>query len=270
MRSRFRCCAVALSALALHACGDPEEAPRVALPVVVDSSGLGQVTTNLGYDVELTEARVVIENIAFTSAGEAHTAALLPQITNLLIPAAHAHPGHFQGGDVTGELRGRFVVSWAPRGDGTLGAATLVVGTYQSAQFTFVAATAQDGIATDDLLFGHTAVLRGRATKGENAVEFLAVIDSPEGRQLVGAPFEFQVRKTSQESLGIRLVIEDPLEGDTLFDGLDFATLDADRNGRVTMAASSTDGQVEDAYNLLRRTFQTHDHFDVSASTPAE
>lgn len=270
MTIRFEAFVLALSALALHACGDPEEAPRVALPVVVDPSGLGQVTTNLGYEVDLTEARVVVEKIAFTIAGEAHTAALWPQISSLLIPAAHAHPGHFQGGDVTGELRGRFVLDWAPGGDVELGTATLVVGTYQSAQFTFVSATAADGIVNNDVLFGHTAVLRGRATQGEDTVEFLALIDSPAGRQLVGAPFEFQVRKTSRESLGIRLVVEDPLEGDTLFDGLDFAALDADGNGHVAITASSTDEQLVDAYNLLRRTLQTHDHFDVSASTSAE
>lgn len=61
-------------AVGLHGCGGPVEAPRVELPVVVDASGITTVETNLGDEVEVTEARLVVEDIAFTIAGEAHTA----------------------------------------------------------------------------------------------------------------------------------------------------------------------------------------------------
>jgi hypothetical protein len=248
-----------LLAAGLCACGEPEEAPRVELPVFVDPSGTGAVTTDLGYTIELTEARTVIEDLTFAIAGEAHEASLWRRLSRLVIPAAYAHPGHFQGGDVTGELRGRFVLSWLPGGE-EVGRATLLAGTYTSANFTFGRGGAGDGAAA---LSGHTAVLGGSAKKGGGTVRFTATLDAPEGRELIGAPFELQVRQGSKERLGFRLVLKDPLEGDTLFDGLDFAALDADGDGELAIEASSAAEAVVEAYNLLRRRFMTHDHFDV-------
>jgi hypothetical protein len=245
-------------AVVLSACGEPEEAPRVDLPVFVDSSGIAAVTTDLGYSVELTAACAAIEDITFTIAGEAHEASLWRRLSRLVIPAAHAHPGHYQGGDVTGELRGRFVLGWLPEGSTDLGRATLLAGTYKSANFTFTRGAAKDGE-----LSGHTAVLRGRAKKGGKTVKLTAILDAPEGRELIGAPFELEVREGSRERLGIRLVMTDPLEGDSLFDGIDFAALDADGDGELALEPSSKEKAVLDAYNLLRRRFMTHDHFDI-------
>ena len=239
------------------------------LPVVVDPSGIGTIANDLGYEVTLREARVMVENLAFTIAGEAHTASLWKRVSDFLVPSAYAHPGHFQGGDVTGELRGRFELNWLGGGASELGNATLLVGTYESANFTFIHATEDDGLAADDPLLGHTAVLRGTATK-DAAINFTVVIDSPEGRELIGAPFEFEVKETSTEQLGIRLGTEDPLEGDTLFDGIDFSALDEDGDGLLAIGPEATSPTVVEAYNLLRRTFQTHDHFDIRAAQPIE
>ena len=55
----------------------------------------------------------------------------------------------------------------------------------------------------------------------------------------------------------------DPLEMDTLFDGVDFAALDRDGDGRIQIAPDSSDEETVAAYNAIRRTFQTHDHFVV-------
>lgn len=259
-----------LSALALHACGDPEEAPSVELPVVIDPSGIETVTNDLGYEVTLTDARVMVENLVFTIAGEAHMASLWKRVSDFLVPSAHAHPGHFQGGEVTGELRGRFELNWLHGDTRDLDMATLLVGTYQSANFAFIRATEDDGLATDDPLLGHTAVLRGTATKNAATIDFTVVIDSPEGRELVGAPFEFEVKKTTTEQLGVRLLTEDPLEGDTLFDGIDFSALDQDGDGLLTIGPEAPDSSIADAYDLFRRTFQTHDHFDIRPSQPTD
>ncbi len=249
----------------VQACAEPEEAPRVRRPVWVDPSGVTAVNTDLGYRVELTTARVMVSDLAFTIAGEAHSASILRQVSDLIVPRAYAHPGHFQGGDVTGELRGRFELDWLD-GSTTLGTATLLVGSYQSANFTFVRATEADGVAAADPLMGHTALLSGTATKDAATVEFSVIIDSPEGRQLIGAPFDFELKEASTERLGVRLLTEDPQEGDTLFDGVDFAALDVDGDGQVSIDPASTEAPVVAAYNLLRRTFQTHDHFDVRPS----
>ena len=257
-----------LSLFALHACGSPEEAPRVEMAVAADSSAVATVTNDLGYEIELTEARAAVENFAFTIAGEAHTASLWQKVSDFLIPTAYAHPGHFQGGDVTGELRGRFVLNWLPQSSAELGTATLLAGVYKSANFAFVHASSDDGVASADALLGHTAVLRGRATRGTTSVEFVALIDSPDGRELIGAPFEFEVKEDSSERLGVRLATQDPLEGGTLFDGLDFAMLDSDGDGQIAIEETSGEMAIVDAYNQLRRTFQTHDHFDIKTSLP--
>lgn len=250
------------------ACGGSSEAPRVELAVVADPSGVAPVTNDLGYTIELTEARAAVENFAFTVAGEAHMASLWRRLSELVVPPAYAHPGHAQEGDVTGELRGRFILDWAPHRDAELGTATVLAGVYKSANFTFARATEGDGVASDDGLLGHTALLRGRATKAATSVEFVARIDSPEGRELIGAPFELEVDEGTRERLGVRLVTRDSVEGDTLFDALDFAALDADGDGHVVLEEGASDVAIVDAYNRLRRTFQTHDHFDIKPSPP--
>jgi hypothetical protein len=253
------------------ACSSPQEPVTVQLAVVADASAVDSVTTDLGYQVELSEARMVIDGLQFTIAGEAHATSLWKRVSDFIIPNANAHPGHYQGGEVTGELRGRYVVDWLPGEDTKLGSATLIVGGYHSANFTFETASKKDDdLDSNDDLIGHTALLRGTATRAgtnEDApISFVASIDSPAGRQLVGAPFDYEITEATNVRLGLALATKDPLEGDTLFDGLDFAALDPDGDGRVVIEAGSGDGAALDAYNNLRRTFQTHDHFAIEAS----
>jgi hypothetical protein len=250
------------------ACGKPEEASRVELPVVTDPSGVEPVTTNLGYFVELTEARAAVENFEFSVAGDVHTASLGRKLLGLVIPNAHAHPGHFQGGDITGELRGRFLLSWRPPTTGPLGTAILITGTYTNANFTFRRAGTEDGLALDDALVGHTALLRGRATRSGASVLFVARLDSPEGRKLLGAPFPLAVTPSSRERLGLRFTPKDPVEEITLFDGIDFAALDTDGDGQVALDETTKEAKVLDAYNQLRRAFQTHDYFSITPLLP--
>lgn len=253
-------------ALPLLSCGEPEEATRVSLPVTVDSSGVQPITTDLGYEVRLTTARVMIEDLQFAIAGEAHTS-LWRQLSELVLPTAYAHPGHFSGGDVTGELPGRFQLNWTDSA-APLGTATLLVGDYQSANFTFIRGTEADGLTADDPLLGHTALLQGVATKGDSQVAFTVLIDSPEGRVLTGAPFQFDLDGDSDAQLGLRLLTQDPYEDDTLMDGVDFSALDTDGDGQLQIGPDAAETATQDAYNQLRRTFQTHDHFDVQASQP--
>lgn len=263
MRAAVDSVAIVATAVALGACADAREAPRVQRSVVVDSTGLTEVETDLGFRVEVTEAALVVENIQFAIAGEAH-ASLRERLSELLIRSAHAHPGHFQAGDVTGELRGRFVLRFAPGQEAQpLGDATLVVGRYQSANFTFGHATELDAIDAEDPLLTHTAWMRGWVSRDDEQFELEAALDAPEARQLVGAPFAYQIDESGSEALGLRLLTRDPLEGDTLFDGIDFAALDGDGDGRISIEPAASEPSVVDAYNVLRRTFQTHDHFDV-------
>ena len=244
----------------LAGCGEATEPTRVELPVVIDASGIVPVDTDLGYRVELSKARIAIEDLVFTIAGEAHTASFWRQVSGFLVGTAHAHPGHYESGDITGELRGSFVLDWFGDAGAEIGLATLLPGAYKSANFTFSRGSTGD-LESDDLLVGHTAVFAGTATIGSDEVAFTIFVDSPEGRELVGAPCEVSIDESSQGQLRLRFVTIDPLEQDTVLDGIDFVALDADGDGQVQIAPDDAD--MEEAYNTFRRTFQTHDHFEV-------
>lgn len=247
-----------LLALLFTGCAEPNEATRVELPVRVDASAVTSVTTDLGYDVELNEVRVALNNLVFSIAGEAHTASLWQRLGDTVIPNAHAHPGHYQGGEVTGEMPGDFVFDWLADDQKKLGDATLLSGRYTASNFTFARGSA-DTLAADDPLIGHTAIISGVATKDADSIDFTIVVDSPEGRELVGVPFEATVNADSTGTLLLRLETVDRYEHKTLFDGVDFFAFEADADDILRIEPDTP--KVEDAYNKFRRTFQTHDHY---------
>jgi hypothetical protein len=249
-----------LLSLALAACTSAEDAKRVELPVVVDGSRLVTVTTDLGYEVELESVSIAIEDLTFSSAGEAH-AALWERVSQALIPLAHAHPGHYQAGEITGELLGALALEFAPQERTDLGVATLLVRSYRSANFTFTRAESGESIA------GHTARLTGVASSADAAYEFEILLDSPEARELIGIPFDVEVTESSPQALALQFLPLDPVESDTLFDGVDFAALDSDGDGSVSIQPDSSDAPSLEAYNALRRAFQSHDHYMVTAIT---
>jgi hypothetical protein len=87
----------------------------------------------------------------------------------------------------------------------------------------------------------------------------------PVGRELLGAPFEYEVTATDAIRLEVRLLTRDPLEGDSLFDGVDFIALDGDGDGQLAIEPEAEQQSLVEAYNKLRRALLTHDHFDVRA-----
>lgn len=233
------------------ACGTPTDAERVQLPVVLDASGIQTVTTDLGYTVSLSEVRLVARDLTFAIAGEAHEANARSFLSRALLPTAHAHPGHYQGGDVTGELPGRFLLDWLADKPQRLGNATLLVGEYHSANFTFATATKEDELGDADALRNHTAVLRGQASKQNKDVNFTLLITAPKNRKLVGAPFVARVTRDSHESLGLRFHTKDPQQGYTVFDGIEFNELDYDKDGELTLAE---EGNTENLQTLVTGT----------------
>jgi hypothetical protein len=259
---------------------EAREAPRVELPVVVDGSGLEPLTTDLGWTVALSEARVAIGDVVFTTAGELHgerRPSPAARLLGVVIRRAHAHPGHYQGGEIIGELPGAFILDFLA-GDGEeLGLATLIVGDYTAANFGLRRAGAAE-LEHGDPLVGHTAILRGTATApGEPAqvVEFSITLDSPLDREIVGVPFEFAAREDPQAILALRLLSADPFEGKQLFDGVDFAALDeadGQADGLLELVDPGTtpelDAALAAAYHRIRRAFQSHDFFEVLAREP--
>jgi len=243
------------------ACVAPQEAPRVHLPIESDPENLEPVTSSEGYEITLTEARMVLSNFQFTTAGELHAKSPFQEGWSLLVPSARAHPGHYQGGEAVGQLDGRFVVDLlqrVPLGDGEF-----IASKYEAANFTFDLVTEED-LSKKDALVGHTALVRGTATKDDLTIQFTALLDAPENRQLVGAPFPFEITKETDSTVGFQFLLVDPFEGDTFFDGVDFESIDEDEDGQVEIDSSAPEGPAQDAYVILRRTLMTHDHYEFT------
>ena len=234
---------------------DTELAPRVDVDLVVRTSE-STFTTDDDTTIELTEVRMALDTVEFTTEGEMHARAGV--LSELLVPTAFAHPGHSAGGEVVGELVGRHVVDFLD-GNSTVGIATLLSADYSGANFMFTRAVAADGLDGDDPLIGHTFVIGGTATRGETTVEFFAQVDQDADRAIIGLPLSYAVTPSSTESLGLRFDAVDPIEGDSIFEGIDIVGLDTDGDGFVEL---SDDAQPE-AWATLRRNLQVHDHYAV-------
>lgn len=241
----------------LAGCGGSEEATPVDLNVVVDGGGIGKTTNDLGYVVTFSAFQAAVTDVQFTIEGEMH-AGWLESVGDWLVTPAYAHPGHYAGGTVTGELLGDFIVDWMASNGSLLGVASMLPGTYRGGNFTFRHARADDGLADDDPLLGHTVFVAGTATRDDQTIEFTAVLDIDEGTDIVGLPMDLEVDDATQVELGLAVFPIDPFEKDTIVDGLDWASLDDDGDGIVAIAPG------QDAHNLLRRAVQVHDYYGIS------
>lgn len=244
---RPRAALSALFLLALCVCGGTSDAVLVERPIGVDSAGMGEVVNDLGWTVRADAFRVVMEDIELTSGGEPH-ASLLDPLSAAIFGRAYAHPGHTTGGEVLGELLGRFVIDFAAGDEAVLGEATLVAATYEGASFTFARAGPEDAVAEEDPLFAHTVWIEGVATKGAATLPFTIAVEQDEGRRVEGAAFSYEAREGDEGALGIALLLEDPTEGRTVFDGVDFATLPGDGHVPAEHEASI----------MLKRALQAH------------
>ncbi len=247
-----------IACLALAACGGNSEAPTVDLPVVVDGTGLEAATNDLGYTVTLTAMRTAMRDIEFTIEGETHDS---PEIVPFSAGAGSgelAHPGHLAGGEVTGELPGEFLIDWTDDG-ASIGTGTLIVGAYEGANFHFRRAVVDDGLEADDPLVGHTIAMAGSAVATGDPIEFTAVIDIDDDIPMIGAPFRLDVAEDTAVTLALATLTIDPIELDTMFDGVDFGALEAGGDGVVAIEPGS------DAHNILKRNVQIHDQYLVSS-----
>jgi len=245
--------------LTLTGCGDEaKEANKVILPVVSDGSGMSAFKTAQGYDVEIQLLKIAVQDFEFTIKGETHTG-MLEKLERIIFPKAYAHPGHLAGGEVTGELPGNFILEPTHGEDVSLGDGTLLEGEYHGMNFTFRKASAEDKSDAQDPIQGHTIHVKGISMKGDVRLNFDALIDIDENTKMVGAPFTLNLTaKDSDWVLEVKVLPMDPsTEGDTLFDGIDFESLDDDHDGNIQILPGS------DAHNILKRRFQVHDHYWV-------
>lgn len=251
-------CLICAITLATAACEEPQEAQRISLPVKIDASGMVEVTTDLGYVVRLTSAKLALGDFIFQVSGEEHVAEQRLQLLDLLIPAAIAHPGHFEGGAVTGELLGNFIAEWSTGDPNELGAATLLPGRYSSFGFSFSYAPKD---APDKEHAEHTAVLKGVATRDDRETGFTVLLDSPVGRMLRDAPVDMVITGNSVGALNFQLLTASALSDATLFDEVDFQTLSEGADAHITIQRSDEDTQA--AYNSILRAFQSLEFYRI-------
>lgn len=231
------------------------------LSVVADASELKTVTTDLGYEVEVTEAQMVVDKITFAIAGELLSQGLLKQISAWVVPNAHAHSGHYEGGDITGELSERLLIDWIPGAATELGVATLLEGSYKSANLSLGRWSKAEDPDDDEDRVGCTALLWGIARRDDEMLEFHALIAVPEDSIVTGVPFEFVVESGIPVALYLELRTFDEIEGDTLFDGIDFAELDLDDDGVARIVPGAASKPTMDAHLSLSQALQTHDNY---------
>lgn len=232
---------------ALAACTG-SDAVEVQLPVTTSAAPLPAATTDLGYRVRLDQLRVAVFDLELTIEGETHDVARVPP---------PPHPGHEAGGEVTGELRGDYVLRWNGQPQPPLGEARLLTGDYHGANLGFRAAGAGDGLVADDPLLGHTFHLRGTVERGGAPRPFDAVLDVEPDSAVIGAVFDATVEETTTATLALTFLPTDPVERDTAFDGIEFDQLPVIDNVSAIRPGST-------AHNVLRRALVTHDLYAVT------
>jgi hypothetical protein len=241
-------------------CGAGAEVAEVEMPVEVSAAGMTPALTDLGYTVTVTGMRAALADLAFTVPGDGLVTTQSQALRGPGGAPDYGHPGHVSGGEITGELPGERVIDWMADG-AALGTATLLEGDYAGVNFRFRRAHAGDGLEAGDPLLDHSVHVTGTARRDGIDVDFDAVLDIDDGYELVGAPFEHAVRAGDPARLRFELYTSESFSGSgqTLFDGIDFATLDQDGDGQVAI------GPGTEAHNKLRRTVQSHDFYAVIA-----
>lgn len=152
----------------LGGCGAPSTGgERVTLTTRArsDISDNPVVANSLGWQVEVTRAELALEHIYYVSG----PAAVLAQSHGLFaVRSAHAHPGHYDAGDVLGELRGPLTLDLLAR-EARLGEGGGVTGRARSAVVALGSLGGDDGTLA--------VVLEGEASQADIAIPFRAAVE---------------------------------------------------------------------------------------------
>ncbi|NOZ01952.1 MAG: hypothetical protein GXP54_08710 [Deltaproteobacteria bacterium] len=253
---------VVLLAGVIAGCVGSQQSSTIRLPLVADGSTLSPCATDMGYEVSIKRVRMAVAEIQFTQGGEQHTS-VIRGLRDLLVPSAFAHPGHYAGGEVTGELVAPLIVDLSPGSLQTLGEGEMVTGEYHGANLLFRKAGDQDGLVPDDPLIGHTVQVEGSASKDGKVIDFEAVLDMPEGGSVIGMVMLLSADADTNTTLALRLLPTSSLDA-TLFDGVDFEALDAGDGSTVLIRPG------QDAHNRIQRAFMKHDYFEIAALDNAD
>lgn len=236
------------------ACSDTTETaylydvPLITMP-------LQTFETDLGYHVVLTRVDLALEAQYFTRFGEAHLTSRRLPLLDWAFSTAVAHPGHNQGGDITGEASTRVVASFGTDANTPpFATVNLAKGHYDAVDFVF--GRLPDSPDVSILLEG-TATAAGASSDDE--IAFSVRIRQDVDRYVSGVPFDVQF----DNAQSIRLHFDGQTRYDvdgkrpTIFDTIDFDGLIGDASGTLILDA---DSHRSDA-NKIRNNLQKHDFY---------
>jgi len=158
----------ALASLAAAHCGDDSTGrARITVDAVVRGTD-PSLTTSTGWQVTLTEARIVVGPVRWYEGTALFGRSLFERL--LGVSVAYAHPGHYVAGEALADITARRVVDLL-RPEGTpLPQGNGVTGIVQSAAIEL--RPAEGSLADAASLHGGTLYVRGDATKDGRTVRF--------------------------------------------------------------------------------------------------
>lgn len=252
------------AALGAAGCSDTSETVFVE-DVELWACPLHTFETDEGYHVVLHEVEIALSSLYFTRFGEAHLASKWFRVLDGLVPSAFAHPGHSQGGEITGELRGSAVLHFSTeQPHAPVGLADLAVGTYDAVDFTFGRLGAPAGDTENPDPNSVTIILLGEAEKDATTYPFRAEIRQDLGRTVIGAPFPLTVTADTRD-LAVtfdgksRFAIDGAYP--TVFDALSFEEFSGAINDDGLLLLHTE----REFHNRLRNQLQKHDFYYFDA-----
>lgn len=223
-----------LSLLAVHCGDDSTGRARITVDAVVRGTA-PTLTTSTGWQVTLTEARIVLGPLRWYEGAALFSRSLFERL--LGVSVACAHPGHYVAGEALADITARRVVDLL-RPDGTpLPQGNGVTGLAQSAAIEL--RPAEPSLADPASLHGGTLYVRGAATRDGRTVRFDC---APVLTQVVhGIPARGDMNQSGRWDITVDI--------GAWIDRADFSTVPtpADPDGVVTL----TEGQP---FNAVTRT----------------
>lgn len=157
------------TAVLLGSCGAPSTGgERVAITTRArsDIADNPVLKNSLGWQIEVTRGTLALDYLYYVSGPPAGLARQRHSVFS--IPSAHAHPGHYDSGDVLGELQGPVTLDLLGR-ETTLGSGRGVTGQARSAVVTLGA------LGGDDAMLA--VMIEGVASQRETKIPFRAAVE---------------------------------------------------------------------------------------------
>lgn len=159
--------AALLSFAATHCGDDSTGRARITVDAVVRGTR-ASLTTSTGWQVTLTEARIVLGPLRWYEGAALFGRSLFERLVGVSV--AWAHPGHYVAGEALADITARRVVDLLRPGGAPLPQGNGVTGLVQSAAIEL--RPAESALPDAATLRGGTLYVRGEATKDGRTVRF--------------------------------------------------------------------------------------------------